>query len=83
MSQGESELKVLLQESQELSSEMQARYAHHYHFHYLVLLVVGALAAAFVALPVATSSVMLLAVPAVMSPLILLMLKEHAYMDLR
>ena len=78
------EAEFLKQEISQLSTDIQGRYAHHYHFHYLVFILLGAISAAFLGVEAASARAYLaLATPVVMSPLVLLMLKEHAYIDLR
>lgn len=78
------ELTVLLEEYKQLSAQAVARYAHRYHFHYLVLIVVGALTSIYVgATDKAAATTFLLIGPTVFAPVILLMIKQHAYIDLR
>jgi hypothetical protein len=77
-------LVVLRDEYQRLSTEIENRYAHHYQFHYAVVVLFGALSAIYFGLTNPTAkAIVLLGVPVVLFPIILLMLKEHAYMDLR
>ncbi len=79
------ELTLLEAEYTRLTAEIQSRYLHHYYFHYLALVVLGA-AIALLAKDGISPTVLLavfLVGPLVFLAVILLMLKEHAYMDLR
>lgn len=78
------EIKVLLEEYKQLCAQVQARYAHRYHFHYLVFVVVGVLAGIYVRAPDQAHVLpLLLVAPTALCPIILLMVKQHAYIDLR
>ncbi|HEV2855370.1 MAG TPA: hypothetical protein VHC97_21420 [Thermoanaerobaculia bacterium] len=84
MPDSSAELDLIRDESKELSAEIQSRYGHHYQFHYLIFVLTGALSAAYFALKTDSQRTgLLLAVPLLFAPVVLLMLKEHAYIDLR
>lgn len=77
------ELSILRQEYVRVAAEIQARYNQHYHFHYMVLVILGVVSAAYFGLKEpATKSLVFLAGPYLMYPITILMLKEHMYMDL-
>lgn len=78
------EVNILLEEYKHLNAENQARHAHRYHFHYMVLVIIGAVTAAYIGINNdAFKSAIFLSLPIVFFPIIMLMLKEHAYIDLR
>ncbi|MEQ1882457.1 MAG: hypothetical protein ABL878_15975 [Burkholderiales bacterium] len=81
---GQEEIKVLLEEYKQLCAQAQARYAHRYHFHYLVLVIVGVLASVYIGAPDKTHVLPLLLIgPTALCPIVFLMVKQHAYIDLR
>ena len=78
------EFQVLMEEYKRLNGEALARHAHRYHFHYIIIVIVVAAIAAYDRMPTSESKVtMLLLLPCMLLPIMVLMLKEHAYIDLR
>ena len=84
-SENSRELDILVEEFKRLNAETIARHAHRYHFHYLVFLIMGVVGAAYVGLGARDQefTAILLFQPFLFFPIIILMLKEHAYVDLR
>lgn len=81
----EHKLILIEKEFDRLTEEIRSRYNHHYHFHYIVLVVLGIVAAVLTKENIneEIKIYVYLSLPIVISPIVLLMLKEHAYMDLR
>ncbi|MCB1036867.1 MAG: hypothetical protein KDD47_23780 [Acidobacteria bacterium] len=79
------ESTAIQKEYDRLTEEIRSRYVHHYHFHYVALVILGAAIAVLSRdiVPTPILEAVFLAGPFIFFPVIVLMLKEHAYMDLR